>query len=81
MKIWKKWIHWSRLKWNDGSKIEFEKKLHKSKKCRRKIFLIKIENKNEFFILLYSRKGKEMKKKNESKKEKKENWIDGPANR
>ena len=21
----KKWIHWSRLKWNDGSKIEFEK--------------------------------------------------------
>ena len=29
--IWKKWIQWSRLKWDDGSKIEFEKNYTKVK--------------------------------------------------
>ena len=52
----KKWIHWSRLKWNDGSKIEFEKTYTKVKnmveKNERKIFLTKIESKNDFFLFL-----------------------------
>ena len=65
------WIQWNRIQWNDGSKIEFEKIYTKVKniveKNERKIFLIKIENKNDFFLFLYSRKRKEMKKRKKKK--------------
>ena len=33
----KRWIHWSRLKWDDGSKIEFEKNYKKVKNMVGKI--------------------------------------------
>ena len=46
----RKWIKWNRIKWNDGSKIEFGKVTEKEKIEKiNKIFLIKIENKNNFF--------------------------------
>ena len=61
----KKWKQWSRIKWNDGSKVEFEKIYTKIKniviKIKIKIFLIKIENKNEFFSFCIQEK--EMKKR------------------
>ena len=59
----KKCIHCSRLKENDGSKMEFEKNYIKAKnivkKLRKKYFLIEIESRNEVFLFLHSRKRKE----------------------
>ena len=43
--VWKKWIQWNRIKWNDGSKIEFEN-FTKNKKYSRKKLKKNIFNKN-----------------------------------
>ena len=39
-----------------------------SRKELRKIFVLKIKNKNEIFLFIYSRKGKETKKRKKKKK-------------
>ena len=65
----KKWIHWSRLQWDDGSKIEFEKTYTKVKnivqKIKEKYFLIEFESKNEIFLSAIKKK-----KRNKKEKEK-----------
>ena len=75
----KKWIQWSRLKWDDVGKIEFEKNYTKVKnivgKKLKKNILIKIKNKYEFFHFLYLRKKKLKRKKIKKKKEKKKEII------
>ena len=71
----KKLIHWSRLKWDDGCKVEFEKIYITVKniveKNQIKIFLIEIKSKNEVFLFLHSRKRKETKKRKKKKEKRK----------
>ena len=46
LKTWKKWMQWNRIKWNDGSKVEFEKNYKKIKYTAEKEIKENIFNKN-----------------------------------
>ena len=60
----KKWLHWSRLKWNDRSKIVFEKIYTKVKNIVERKLKKNIFNKNEFFSFCIQEKEQKQKRKN-----------------
>ena len=68
----KKWIHWSRLKWTDGSKIEFEQIYTKIKtiieKIKKNILNKNWKLKQMFFPSVFKKKRRNEKDREKERK-------------